>query len=161
MNLLNQNYLVVIIIVFNLLIFSFLKQQHYFSEQAYFKEIFNLIALAVLFCSAPLTVSFGVYFTLWHSLGSILDPVKFIHQYDPDFSLKTFYRQVDLLTLLSIFLFAIAEFILSQFNLHLFNSTVLMGLFFISLATITLPPALTRENLYQKWPANLISSLNF
>lgn len=148
-SLLNQDYLLVGVVLLNLLIFSLLKQQRYLSRQVYLKEVFNLVVLAILFYSAPLIVSFGVYFAFWHSLGSTLDQIRFIRQYDSKFSLKIFYWQTAPLTLLSVFLFVIAGLILTEFNYYSPSATAIAGLFFVSLAAITLPHALIRDGLYQ------------
>lgn len=147
--LLNQKYLVVITIALNFLILSFLVQYHYISKQDCLKEVFNILILAVLFYTAPLIISFGIYFTLWHSLGSTLDQIKFIHQYDSTFGFSTFYLRVIPLTFISVLLLAIAEVLLHEFSFYQPSLTAATSLFFGSLAAITLPHALLRDELYQ------------
>lgn len=114
--LLDQPYLLRGILLLNFIILNILVQQHYLSKHDCIREIFNLLLLSSLFYTATLIVSFGIYFTLWHSLSSTFDQIKFVRQRHSTFSLKTFYSQVIPLTLLLGLLFVVAQFFLPEFG---------------------------------------------
>ncbi|MBE9011408.1 Brp/Blh family beta-carotene 15,15'-dioxygenase [Pseudanabaenaceae cyanobacterium LEGE 13415] len=136
------------LIALNVLVLIGLAQRQYISWSDCWKEVGNIVVLSVLFLSAPLMVAFGVYFTLWHSFSSTLDQIAFIRQSDPKFDFIAFYTQAIPLTLITIVLFSVAAWLLSQSNFHQGNTTALIGLFFIGLSAITLPHAVIRDRLY-------------
>jgi len=98
---------IAVIILLNVLLLGGLTQLRYLSRSVFWREVVNLLVLAVLFNSAPLIVSFGIYFTLWHSLSSTVAQIHLIRQFNPAFNLTTFYVQAAPLTLVSIALFVL------------------------------------------------------
>lgn len=163
-NLPHPGYLLVSIVVLNLLLLGRLTRLRYISRSDFWKEAINLLTLTVLFVSAPLIVSFGVYFTLWHSFSSTLDQIGLIRRSDPTFSLKAFYVQTAPLTLISIVLFVLlTRFpfkLVEQSSLYPDNTTALISLFFIGLSAITLPHAVIRDSLYKINPKHVRSKSN-
>jgi Brp/Blh family beta-carotene 15,15'-monooxygenase len=148
-DLLKQKYLLPSIIILNLINLGVLIQHHYISRHNCLIEILNLLVLFFLFHTTSLIVSFGVYFTLWHSLSSTLDQIKSIRCHNPTFGFKAFHLQTVPLTLILIFLFIAAQLFFSRFNFYQSNTSLITSLFFGSLAAITLPHALLRDRLYQ------------
>jgi Brp/Blh family beta-carotene 15,15'-monooxygenase len=115
------------------------------------QELLNLGILSFLFCTAPLMLSFAVYFGLWHSLASTLDQIKFIRQYNLQFDWSMFYRASIPYSLVSILGFVLLYATTWSHNGDL-QGTIYgsISLFFIGLAVITLPHTIIRDGLYRR-----------
>lgn len=114
------------------------------SMQDFFRELFSLIVLALLFISTPLLVGFACYFGLWHSMSSVLDQVNVLSESDNTFSIKRFYRKSLPLTLVSL----IGILLIFYISQHLVPSLPLLSVFFVILATITLPHMVLVDRMY-------------
>ena len=147
-NIENQEYLLALIVFSNFLILSILFVFKYLTKQELLREILNLTVLSLLFYTAPLMVSFGVYFGLWHSLGSSLDQIQFIRKYDLKFDFANFYIKSIPLTLISITAFILSYLFLVHFNYSQQDINITISWFFIGLAAITLPHTIIRDRLY-------------
>ncbi len=148
-NLENKEYFLVSIIILNFVIMSLLFIFKCVTKQELIKEILNLLVLGLLFYTAPLMTSFGVYFGFWHSLGSTFDQIQFVRKYDFKFNFVDFYLKSVPLTLISISVFTLFYFFLFHFNPQSFQeSNLIIGYFFINLAAITLPHTIIRDKLY-------------
>ncbi len=101
-NLENKEYFLLLIILLNSLIISVLFMFKYITKKELLRETLNLLVLSLLFYTAPLMVSFGVYFGLWHSLGSTFDQIQFIRRYDLQFDFVDFYLKSIPLNVISI-----------------------------------------------------------
>lgn len=141
--------LIIGIIALNILILGMLAQFNYITTATFWQETVNLFVLALLFRSTPLIVSFGIYFTLWHSLSSTLDQVNLICQFDPTFNLAKFYTQAAPLAFISILIFVLIEWIVTRSSWYRGDVSTLIALFFIGLAAITSPHAVIRDRLYK------------
>lgn len=108
-------------------------------------EIGKLAVLSFMFLYTPMLVGFTLYFTLWHSLGSLLDQLAFYRRQWPTFTLAHYYRQAAPYTLLAIIGLAGMAFGQSL----LFPNTSLVGIFLIFIACITLPHIVLVEETYR------------
>ncbi|MBV9385462.1 MAG: Brp/Blh family beta-carotene 15,15'-dioxygenase [Chroococcidiopsidaceae cyanobacterium CP_BM_ER_R8_30] len=148
-NLEHKEYFLVFIIILNSIILGLLFLFEYATKQEMFREILNLFVLGLLFYTTPLMISFGVYFGLWHSLGSTFDQIQFIRKYNSKFNFVDFYLKSIPLTLISILVFVAFYLFFFYFNYQPFQKTsLIIGLFFINLAAITLPHTIIRDKLY-------------
>ena len=108
-------------------------------------EVGNLAVLSFMFLCTPMLVGFTLYFTLWHSLGSLLDQLAFYRRQWPAFTLAHYYRQAAPYTLL-----AVVGLLGMAFGQSLlFPNTSLISLFLIFIACITLPHILLVEEIYR------------
>ncbi|MFN0173963.1 MAG: Brp/Blh family beta-carotene 15,15'-dioxygenase [Saprospiraceae bacterium] len=98
-------------------------------------EMASLVVLSFMLYQTPLLVGFTVYFTLWHSLGSLFQQLTFFRRSWPSFTLLEYYRQAAPYTLLS--LLGLWGMALGQ--PLFFSGFSLISLFFILLACVTLP----------------------
>ncbi len=151
-NLDNKEYFLALIILLNSLIISALFIFKYANNKELLREALNLSVLAILFYTAPLMVSFGVYFCLWHSLGSTFDQLQLIRKSNLKFNLLDVYLQYIPLTIIALLVFITVYCFLAHFNKNLSpeNLNAIIGLFFIGLAAITLPHTIIRDKLYSR-----------
>jgi Brp/Blh family beta-carotene 15,15'-monooxygenase len=136
------------IIIFNFLILSGLFILKYVHHKDLFREYLNLLVLSILFYTTPLIISFGVYFGLWHSLGSTFDQIQFLKQKNSKFNIIDFSLKSIPLSIVSFIFFLIITLKLTNFSTQDLSSKT--ASFFIFLATITLPHTIMRDKLYQK-----------
>ncbi|MDZ4681971.1 MAG: Brp/Blh family beta-carotene 15,15'-dioxygenase [Saprospiraceae bacterium] len=109
------------------------------------REITSLVLLSFVLFYTPLLVGFTIYFTLWHSLGSLLNQVAFFRRQTPSFTLLHYYRQAapyTLLSLVGLFLLVLSQSVLS-------SETSIVSQFFILIACITLPHIFLVEKSYK------------
>ena len=147
--LVNQEYLLIVLIGLNFLTISMLFIFHYATEKEFIQEALNLSLLGLLFYSAPLLVSFGVYFGLWHSLGSTFDQIQLIRKYNQKFSFSDFYLCSLPLSVVSILGFIAGYLFLAHYNVTAQNDlNSLTCLFFIGIAALTVPHTFVRNKIY-------------
>lgn len=65
--------------IISTVVFFILNIRNYKKELSYFQEIFLLLLFALLFNLAQLLWAFAIYFTVWHSIPSLLDQIKEIY----------------------------------------------------------------------------------
>jgi Brp/Blh family beta-carotene 15,15'-monooxygenase len=99
------------------------------------RELLNLGVLAFMLYFTPLLVGFTLYFTLWHSLESMLNQVKFFKGKWPTFTLVQYYRQATPYTVLAV----IGLIGLICCHSLLFNNISLISIFLIFISCVTLP----------------------
>jgi len=109
------------------------------------REMVSLVVLSFMFYNTPLLVGFTVYFTLWHSLGSVLQQLTFFRRAWPSFTLLEYYRQAAPYTLLAIL--GLCMLILGQ--PIFFSSFSPISLFFILIACLTLPHIILIEESFK------------
>jgi Brp/Blh family beta-carotene 15,15'-monooxygenase len=109
------------------------------------REITNLLILSFVLFHTPLLLGFAIYFTLWHSLGSLLNQVAFFRRQTPSFTLLHYYLQAAPYTLLSL----VGLFLLVLSKPFLGSDVSLISLFFVLIACITLPHILLVEESYK------------
>ncbi|MEH2120933.1 Brp/Blh family beta-carotene 15,15'-dioxygenase [Nostoc sp.] len=147
----HQEYFLALIIILNSLIISLFFNLKYLSQKDLIREYLSLIILGILFYTTPLIISFGVYFGLWHSLGSTFDQLECLKKANLKASGIDYYLKSIPISIISIIFLIIIAFFLNDFNIeqlqkHL-NTT--MASFFIFIASITLPHTIIRDNLYR------------
>ena len=127
-----------------LLVFS-LRFTHRITNQQMYRETVSLGVLSFLLLHTPLLVGFTVYFTLWHSLGSLLNQIIFFRSQWPSFTLLTYYRQAIPYTLLAIS--GLPGLFL--FQSLLFSNASLVSSFFMLMACVTLPHIILIEESFK------------
>lgn len=110
------------------------------------RELFNTAVLAALLISTHPLVGFAVYFGLWHSLGHILEILRFFQRHGRRATLGHFYRKAALFTLISF---------VGLGGLYLVNEAFgaqeqMIALLFILISVLTLPHMLIVEAMYQR-----------
>jgi beta-carotene 15,15'-dioxygenase len=109
------------------------------------REMINLCVLSFMLYYTPLLVGFTLYFTLWHSLGSLLDQMTFFRRQWPAFDLIQYYRQAAPYTVLAV----VGLVVLMIIQSLLFTHISLISVFFTLIACITLPHIFLVEESYK------------
>lgn len=111
------------------------------------REALNVTVLTGLFGTVHPLVAFAVYFGLWHSLGHILELLRFFRREEvPPETLLAFYRKAALFTILP-FVGLVGLYWATQ----AFGSTdQMIALLFIIIAVMTLPHMVIVERLYRE-----------
>jgi len=110
------------------------------------REALNVTVLATLFGTVHPLVAFAVYFGLWHSLGHILELLRFFRREEiPPETLSAFYRKAALFTILPFVGLAGLYWITQSFG----ATDKMIALLFIIIAVMTLPHMVIVERLYR------------
>jgi len=110
------------------------------------REAINVPVLAALFGVVPPLVAFSVYFGLWHSLGHILELLRFFRRREAEpSSLAGFYRSAALFTILPFVGLGLLYGATQSFGLE----DQMIALLFIIIAVMTLPHMVIVERLYR------------
>lgn len=111
------------------------------------REALNVAVLSALFGTVHPLVAFAVYFGLWHSLGHILELLRFFRREEvPPETLSAFYRKAALFTVLPFV--GLAGL---YWGTQAFGSTdQMIALLFIIIAVMTLPHMVIVERLYRE-----------
>jgi Brp/Blh family beta-carotene 15,15'-monooxygenase len=111
------------------------------------REALNVPVLAALFGTVHPLVAFSVYFGLWHSLGHILELLRFFRRREaaPD-TIPDFYRKAALFTLLPFVGLAGLYWATQAFG----SPDQMIALLFIIIAVMTLPHMIIVERLYRE-----------
>jgi Brp/Blh family beta-carotene 15,15'-monooxygenase len=134
-----------LMVLFNVVMLIGLRLSGQIDHSNLFSEGLKLASLSFMFYFTPLLVGFTLYFTLWHSLSSLLDQISFFRHQWPSFTLSNYYFQAAPYTLLAI----IGLFGLSFGQSILFPQASLISLFLILIACVTLPHIVLVEKRYQ------------
>ena len=111
------------------------------------REAINVSVLAALFGGVPPLVAFSVYFGLWHSLGHILELLRFFRRRGAGpASLPAFYREAALFTILPFVGLGGLYWATQSFGLE----DQMIALLFIIIAVMTLPHMVIVERLYRE-----------
>ena len=110
------------------------------------REFINTAALSGLFVAVHPLVAFAIYFGLWHSLGHILELVRFFNRTGEPTSLPGFYRKAALYTVISFVGLGILYAATQSFGLQ----DQMVALLFILISVMTLPHMIIVERLYQQ-----------
>jgi Brp/Blh family beta-carotene 15,15'-monooxygenase len=110
------------------------------------REAINVPVLAALFGVVPPLVAFSVYFGLWHSLGHILELLRFFRRREAEpASVVGFYRSAALFTILPFVGLGLLYWATQSFGLE----DQMIALLFIIIAVMTLPHMVIVERLYR------------
>lgn len=110
------------------------------------REALTVGLLAALFVTVPPLVAFSVYFALWHSLGHILELIRFFRREGQDMSLVGFYRNAALFTVLSFVMLGALYVGLQAIG----DRQEMIALLFILIAVMTLPHMVIVERMYRQ-----------
>lgn len=110
------------------------------------RELLSVAVLSLLFRTVHPLVAFAVYFGFWHSLGHILELIRFFNQHDQPTSLVDFYRKATLFTVLSFVLLGALYAAGNAFGTQM----QMIALLFILISVMTLPHMIIVERLYQQ-----------
>jgi len=111
------------------------------------REALNVSVLTALFGVVHPLVAFAVYFGLWHSLGHILELLRFFRRRDvPPETLSAFYRKAALFTVLPFIGLGALYWMTQAFG----STDQMIALLFIIIAVMTLPHMVIVERLYQE-----------
>lgn len=111
------------------------------------REALNVMVLAALFGTVHPLVAFAVYFGLWHSLGHILELLRFFRRREAAPStIPSFYKKAALFTVLPFVGLAGLYWVTQAFG----STDQMIALLFIIIAVMTLPHMVIVEHLYQE-----------
>ncbi|MFB6247667.1 MAG: Brp/Blh family beta-carotene 15,15'-dioxygenase [Salinibacter sp.] len=111
------------------------------------REALNIPLLSALFGVVPPLVAFSVYFGLWHSLGHILELLRFFRRRGgTPTTFSAFYREAALFTVLPFVGLAVLYGLTQSFGLQ----DRMIALLFIIIAVMTLPHMVIVERLYRE-----------
>ncbi len=134
-----------LLLIFNIFLLLCLRFTRQVNNQQMCREIGSLGVLSFLLFYTPLLVGFTIYFTLWHSLSSLLNQITFFRSRWPSFTLITYYRQAIPYTLFAI----IGLFGLFILQSMLFSNISLVSTFFMLIACVTLPHIILIEESFK------------
>lgn len=130
----------------NVAILTVLRRRGLLGRRDYLKELSGFGALFLLYATAPLYVSFIVYWAFWHSVNSAIEIATTWTGRSAREQIRQFYRSALPLTVVTFAgmgaIFALAGV--------LGNRDALVGVFFVIIAAITLPHTLVMERLYRE-----------
>jgi len=115
------------------------------------REGVNIALLTILFLAAHPLVAFAIYFGVWHSLGHILELVRYFNRQGESMSVWSFYRKAAVFTLMSV----VGLFMLYGLNNAFGLEEHMISLLFILIAVLTLPHMVIVEQFYQEKKVSL------
>ena len=111
------------------------------------REGLNVTVLTALFATVHPLVAFSVYFGLWHSLGHMLELLRFFREREAaPTTIPDFYRKAALFTLLPFVGLAGLYWATRAFG----STDQMIALLFIIIAVMTLPHMIIVERLYRE-----------
>jgi Brp/Blh family beta-carotene 15,15'-monooxygenase len=111
------------------------------------REALNVAVLTALFGLVSPLLAFAVYFGLWHSLGHILELLRFFREHDSEpTTMAAFYREAALFTILPFVGLGGLYWLTQSFG----ALDQMIALLFIIIAVMTLPHMVIVERLYRE-----------
>jgi Brp/Blh family beta-carotene 15,15'-monooxygenase len=107
-------------------------------------ELINWFILSLLFLTTPLLIGFAVYFSLWHSLPSILEQVRFLRKNKPLYNLRKHLMKTAPYTIISLAGLGLGLLLLKDDTL---SEKLATG--FICLSVITLPHIILMDRFHE------------
>jgi Brp/Blh family beta-carotene 15,15'-monooxygenase len=132
------------IVCFNLGLVVFLRFFNLISFERLWKEIGKILILSVMFYFTPMLVGFTIYFTLWHSLGSLLSQLTFYKKLWPNFTIIDYYQQAAPYTILAVLGFVA----MVAGHQYILPDVSIISTFLIFIACVTLPHIFLVEESY-------------
>jgi len=133
------------LIAINCIFILFLKYNQTISSFQLLKEFGKLVVLCCLFYFTPMLVGFALYFTLWHSLGSLMSQLSYYKKLWPQFTLTDYYRQAAPYTILAVIGFVIMVFGHS----YILPGVSVISTFLVFIACVTFPHIIVVDERYQ------------
>lgn len=109
------------------------------------RETLTIVVLTVLFVVSHPLVAFAVYFGFWHSLGHILELVRFFNRRGARMTLAGFYRKAALFTVISLAGLGVLYLAGGAFGLR----ERMLSLLFILISVLTLPHMVIVEKFWR------------
>ena len=122
---------------------GFLMRSRIISRKRFKWEVSQILMLAVIFASTPLTVGFTLYFIFWHSLRAIEDQMHFFKRFQRNYRLRNYVNDVAFFSIVAIIFITV---LLSQLNWS--EGEVEVAYTFMLLGFITLPHILIFDIFY-------------
>ncbi|WP_115463255.1 Brp/Blh family beta-carotene 15,15'-dioxygenase [Winogradskyella aurantiaca] len=110
--------------------------------KSWYKELFYLLVLFIIFKSASLIWGFAIYFVIWHSLPSMLDQVKFLNGAISKKSIWSYVKSSLVYWLMAMAGMAVFFYVFKD------QDQLFLTLFFTFLAAITFPHVLVMHKLF-------------
>ena len=136
--------IIFLLITLNLVNIIQLFDSQVLDKDQFHKEIVNILILSALFFTTPLLIGFGIYFILWHSLGSVLDQVSILKNIDTKYSLWHYILQLLPLTFLAFTGLAFLYWFLGD----QMNYGANLGVLFLFISIITVPHSILIDRFY-------------
>lgn len=133
-----------LLLLVNLSMVLYLRFRGWINRNDFLREVLHLALLELSFFVLPLLLSFAVYFTLWHSLGSMQDQVAFFSGDRPKYRWGHYLRQILPMTILA--LLGLGAFVFWQYS-DLMEGN--LASLFVFIAVLTLPHMILMEKLYE------------
>lgn len=140
----NKLFLAALLFGVNLSLILFLRIRGLLQKNEFIRETLHLVLLELLFFNLPLLLSFAVFFTLWHSLGSMQDQVAFFSEGKKSYRWIHYLKQVLPMTVMA--LLGLAGFVWWQYSSLLEGN---LGSLFVFISILTLPHMILMEYLYE------------
>lgn len=130
----------------NIVILTVLYRTGRLSGRSFAKELLAFVLLTALYATAPLYVSFIVYWAFWHSLNSAIEIASTWRNLPPAAQLRRFFRAALPLSLVTFAGMAVIFLAAGVYG----SAEALIGTFFAIIAAITLPHTVVMEFLYRR-----------
>lgn len=129
----------------NIIFIIGLKLSKTISMDRLWKDIGKLALLSAMFYYTPKLVGFTLYFTLWHSLGSLLNQLAFYKKLWPSFTIVNYYKQAAPYTLMA----TIGLVVMIIGHQYILPDVSFTSTFMVFIACVTLPHIILVEESYQ------------
>ena len=133
------------LVVVNVLLIVLLNYYNTITSSQSIVELGKIAILASMFYFTPLLIGFALYFTLWHSLSSLMSQLSYYKKLWPSFTLSDYYYQAAPYTLLAILVFVI----MVLGHSYILPGVSMISTFLIFIACVTLPHIIVVEESYQ------------
>ncbi len=132
------------IVALNIISILLLKLVKKISTKRLWNELGKLAILSSMFYLTPMMIGFTLYFTLWHSLGSMLSQVSFYKKRWPNFTVTDYYHQAAPYTILAV----VGFIIMINGHQYLLPNVSPISTFLVFIACVTLPHIFFVEESY-------------
>ncbi|MFP4431031.1 MAG: Brp/Blh family beta-carotene 15,15'-dioxygenase [Spirochaetaceae bacterium] len=133
------------LLVMNVAILTVLLHRRVLSGADYWKEVAGFVVLLALYTTAPLYVSFIVYWAFWHSVNSAIEIADTWPEPHAMARVVRFYRAALPLTVITFGGIAAVFWLAEAYG----SPSALIGVFFVIIAALTLPHTVVMELLYR------------
>ena len=132
------------LLILNIWALFYFFSENQISKRALVLQLLGLMLLMVTFYTLPLILGFTVYFVFWHSVGSMIDQVKFIRKKSINFSWLSYFKNALPFTIIAV-LFIVFCFL---GNYYFQLGFTVIQVFFVILSLFTLPHIILIEQIY-------------
>ncbi len=133
------------LVIINCIFVISLRYSSTITSTQFWKELGKLAILSSLFYFTPMLIGFALYFTLWHSLSSLLSQLSYYKKLWPTFTLSDYYLQAAPYTALAVFGFGI----MVLGHSYILPGVSMISTFLVFIACVTLPHIFVVDESYQ------------